>query len=392
MRVREGTVEVRVPDARDGASEGRGESVFYNPEQELNRDLTVAVLRAYRDRMASGGDDGTRRTDGENSRRGERRAPTYLDATAASGIRGIRGAAEGWDATLCDRDPEATDLCRENLAHNGLEAKVENRDAIQFLGAERFDVVDIDPFGTPMPFADSAVRATRRLLCVTATDTAPLCGAHLHSGIRKYECVPVNTEFHAEMGLRVLLSALCRTAARHDRAARPILAHATRHYVRVYLEIEQSASEANAVLEELGYVHWCPDCLFRDSERGLIAHPPGACPNCGHGLKSAGPIYCGATRERAFVDRVREAVSEEMGTAKRARKLLDRLEGELDRPTHYDQHELAKQWGRSASAIEDFLEELRGAGYDASRTHYGGTTLKTTASVGEIEAATDPED
>ncbi|PSP74700.1 tRNA (guanine(10)-N(2))-dimethyltransferase [Halobacteriales archaeon QS_3_64_16] len=386
MRVREGAVEIRVPDARDGASEGRGESVFYNPEQELNRDLTVAVLRAYRDRMGGSGDDETRGNDD-----GERRAPTYLDATAASGIRGIRGASEGWDVTLCDRDSAATALCRENLAYNDLDGEVTNRDATQLMGKERFDVVDVDPFGTPMLFAESAVRGTRRLLCVTATDTAPLCGAHLQSGIRKYGCVPVNTEFHSEMGLRVLLSALCRTAARYDRAARPILSHATRHYVRVYLELTEGATAANEVVENLGYVHWCPDCLARGSERGLIAHPPESCPNCGHGVKTAGPIYCGAIRDRGFVDRVRESVEEEMGTAKRARKLLDRLEGELDRPTHYDQHKLAKGWGRSASAIEDFLEKLRAAGYEASRTHYGGTTLKTSADVGEIEAATVPE-
>jgi tRNA (guanine26-N2/guanine27-N2)-dimethyltransferase len=379
MWVREGTVEIEVPETRDGASAGRGETVFYNPEQELNRDLTVAVLRAYRERRDVGG-----------SGNGPGETPTYLDATAASGVRGVRAAAAGWNVTLCDQEPEASALCRENLAHNGLEGEVLTRDATALLGEERFDAVDVDPFGTPMGFVDSAVGGTRGLLCVTATDTAPLCGAHLRSGIRKYSCVPVNTEFHPEMGLRVLLSALCRAAARHDRAARPILSHATRHYVRVYLDITAGASAADDVLEGLGFVHWCPACLHRSSERGLIAHPPAACPNCGHDLKTAGPIYCGAVRDRTFVDRVREAVTDDMGTAKRARKLLDRLEGELGRPTHYDQHELAGKWGRSASAMDDFLADLRGAGFEASRTHYGGTTLKTTADVAEIEAATAP--
>jgi tRNA (guanine26-N2/guanine27-N2)-dimethyltransferase len=391
MRVCEGAVEIEVPEARDGASAGRGDGVFYNPEQELNRDVTVAVLRAYRERagleaggIETNGDD----TDGDGT---SDETPTYLDATAASGVRGVRAAAENWAVTLCDRDADATALCRANLAHNDLDGDIRTRDARGLMSAERFDVVDIDPFGTPIPFVDSAVRGTRQLLCVTATDTAPLCGAHRESGIRKYGCVPVNTEFHPEMGLRVLLSALCREAARYDRAARPILTHATRHYVRVYLELVESASAANATLEELGYVHWCPDCLSRTAERGLIAHPPEACANCGHGVKTAGPIYCGAVRDREFTERVRESVTDDMGTEKLARKLLDTIGHELDTPTHYDQHKLAKEWGRSASAMDDFLADLRDAGHEASRTHYGGTTLKTTADVAEIEAATATE-
>jgi tRNA (guanine26-N2/guanine27-N2)-dimethyltransferase len=42
--------------------------------------------------------------------------------------------------------------------------------------------------------------------------------------------------------------------------------------------------------------------------------------------------------------------------------------------------------------MRDFLDQLKAAGYRASRTHYGGTTFKTTASVEEIRAATGPSD
>jgi tRNA (guanine26-N2/guanine27-N2)-dimethyltransferase len=38
--------------------------------------------------------------------------------------------------------------------------------------------------------------------------------------------------------------------------------------------------------------------------------------------------------------------------------------------------------------MDDFLADLRAAGHAASRTHYGGTTFKTTADVTEIRAAT----
>jgi len=366
MRVEEGRVAVEVPEQSGDAVE---DAVFFNPVQELNRDVTVAVLRAYRERAD--------------------RAETYLDATAASGIRGVRAAANGYDVTLCDRDPEAAALCEANLAANDLAGEVLNRDANALMHERGFDVVDVDPFGTPMPFADAAHRSAGGLLCVTATDTAPLCGAHFDSGVRSYWTVPRNTEYHAEMGLRVLLSALVRTAARYDLAATPLVSHATKHYVRAYLALEAGARAANDRIDRLGYLHHCEHCLRRDTERGLIAHPPDRCPNCGEGVQTAGPIWLGPTREPGFVAAVGEAVDDGMGTAGDARALLETLAGELDEPTHYDQHRLCKRWGVSAPAMDHFLEALRTAGHEASRTHYGGTTFKTDADVTAIREATE---
>jgi len=365
MRVREGDVEIEVPEQSGEGVEGE---VFFNPEQEFNRDLTVALLRAVRTRTG---------------------ADTYLDATAATGIRGVRAAADGWSVTLCDRQPDAVALCRGNLRRNDCRGEVVHRDANALMHERRFDVVDLDPFGTPIPFADAGFRAARELLCVTATDTAPLCGAHFESGVRTYSTVPRNTEYHAEMGVRVLVSGLARTGARYDVGVRPLLSHATRHYVRTYMALDRGASEANAAIEELGYVHHCFECLVRDQETGLIANPPSACPNCGGDqVVTAGPLWLGPLRDRDVLDGVAGGVGGEMGTADRIHDLLDALRTELDRPTHYDQHRLCNRWGRSAIAIEEFLDRLRAAGYEASRTHYGGTTFKTDADVPAIREAT----
>ena len=367
MEVHEGGVVVEVPEQ---PGDERTEAVFFNPEQELNRDLTVAALRAYADR--------------------EPRAEQYLDATAASGIRGVRAAADGWQVTLADVDPDAAALAEANLARNGLDGEVENRDANALLHDSDwvFDVVDVDPFGSPIPFADAAFANARDLVAVTATDTAPLCGAHFESGIRRYSAVPRNTEYHAEMGLRILLSALARTAARYDVGVTPILSHVSDHYVRTYLELSQRATDANAAIDELGYVHHCPECRHRTVEDGLIAHPPATCPNCdGDQVLSAGPVWLGPTHEAAFLESTAAALEDSMGTATRAERLLDRLQAELAVPMHYDQHKLYKQWGDPAIGMDEFLARLREAGFEASRTHYGGTTFKTRATVAEIEAA-----
>lgn len=367
MEVEEGEITVSVPEQ---AEDGIGAGVFYNSRMELNRDVTIAALRAYRDR--------------------DEYAETYLDAMAASGVRGVRAAADGWDATLCDRDADAVELSRENLGRNDLDAAVVQRDANAVLHEEHFDVVDVDPFGSPIPFADAAVVGTAGLLCVTATDTAPLCGAHFHSGVRRYSAVPRNTEYHSEMGMRILLGTLARTAARYDVGVRPILSHSSDHYHRTYLALDRSASDANAAIDELGHVYHCEDCLYREHDAGLIASPPDGCPHCeSNRLVAAGPLWLGSTSEPAFAAAVREHVTDEMGTASRARDLLTTIEGQLDRPTHYDQHRLCKQWGRPASAMDEFLAAVRAAGHDAARTHHGGTTFETDATVSEIRAATE---
>ncbi|RQG87125.1 tRNA (guanine(26)-N(2))-dimethyltransferase [Natrarchaeobius halalkaliphilus] len=367
MRVTEGGVELAVPGEQ---TEGVEESVFYNPRQELNRDLTIATLRAYRER--------------------EDRAETYLDAMTASGVRGVRAGADGWNVTCCDVEEDAIDLARANLERNDVDAAIEHRNVNALMHDSTFDVIDLDPYGTPMPFADAAFGNCRDLVCVTATDTAPLCGAHFNSGVRSYSAVPRNTDYHAEMGVRILLSALARSGARFDVGVDPILTHATSHYVRTYLELEHKPTAADAALEELGYISHCEDCTYRETAFGLIADPLEGCPHCdGNRMLTAGPVWLGSVRDREFVAAVRERVPDAFGTAENARNLCETLEAELDEPTHYDQHKLCRNWGLPANAMDDFLADLREAGYSASRAHYGGTTFKTDANVGQIRDATE---
>ena len=182
---------------------------------------------------------------------------------------------------------------------------------------------------------------------------------------------------------------LSRVAARRDVAVEPICSHATRHYARTYLQLDSRATSADDLLEDLGYVHHCEDCLRRTHERELIAHPPETCDACGGTrILTAGPIYLGAVADPEFARTTREHVTDGMGEAARARRLLDTVAAELDTPTHYDQHRLCKQWSRSAVGMEEFVDALRDAGYEATRAHYSGTAFKTDATVTEIRDAT----
>ncbi|MDD1678871.1 MAG: RsmD family RNA methyltransferase, partial [Methanomicrobiales archaeon] len=136
--------------------------VFYNPRMELNRDATILLLSLLR-------------------------PEEYLDAMGGTGVRGLRAAREcGIAVTINDHHPQAVELIRRNAEHVGIPLEI-TRQNVNVLGSGRhFDTVDLDPFGSPAPFTDSLVRSARRYLFVTATDTAPLCGAHLKAGIRRY--------------------------------------------------------------------------------------------------------------------------------------------------------------------------------------------------------------
>jgi tRNA (guanine26-N2/guanine27-N2)-dimethyltransferase len=44
-----------------------------------------------------------------------------------------------------------------------------------------FDIIDLDPYGSVVPFLDAAITAVKEggLLCITCTDTRVLCGPDL---------------------------------------------------------------------------------------------------------------------------------------------------------------------------------------------------------------------
>ena len=361
---REGSTKLKVP------AEIR-RSAFYNPRMELCRDVDIACLAAFL------------RTAPKKERR-------YADALAGTGVRGVRAANElGVAAEINDLSVEAYTLINENIRLNGLEglARAHNKDANVFLSERRYEIVDLDPFGSPVPFLDSACRSVTELLLVTATDTAPLCGAH-PAGPRKYEAIPLKTEYHREMGTRILLGAVIRRLAAHEKAATPLLAYARRHFVRLVLKIERGARRADAALKRLGFVAHCFGCGNRrpfSCEDLLESEVKRRCDHCGGGMKIAGPLYLGSIRDETFCNEALRALDGlELGMRRQVEKILKTSRDELDIPFYYEHHALCKRLKITPLPLEAVLEALRAAGFSASKTVFSDTGFKTDASIEKI--------
>lgn len=114
---------------------------FYNPYGELNRSLSTAAYRVFSERRTE--------------------AVTMIDVLAGTGARGIRVAVEVpkiSEVYINDRNPLAIELAKKSSDANKVteRCRFSVRDACQILSEHsayksRFNIVDIDPFGSPHP-------------------------------------------------------------------------------------------------------------------------------------------------------------------------------------------------------------------------------------------------
>ncbi|MGP8124267.1 MAG: hypothetical protein ACLQEQ_00110 [Nitrososphaerales archaeon] len=335
--------------------------VFYNPAASVNRSVSVAIVEA---------------TEG----------PTFCDALAGIGARGLRIAVEikrKPTVTMVDINRDSIRLGRRNARLNGVQTRCDfaadetNSYLYSRYGKdEKFGYVDIDPFGSPVPFVQAALRATMAggITSFTATDTAVLCGVHVRVAERRYGGTPVNNHFHHETGVRLLLNAVRREAASLDLGVRPVAVHSTRHYIRVYVRVEVGPSKADAAREGEGYVLWCRRCGYL--AKGTT--PKQSCGECGAKLKAAGPLWLGEMTETKTI---RDAVasSRELGLPE-ATRVLTSLLGVNDFPPWSFSVENICSALRIASVPDTAVTEaLRSQGYRTLRQPLEKTGLKTDA-------------
>jgi tRNA (guanine26-N2/guanine27-N2)-dimethyltransferase len=361
-RIREGTTSFFAPrQDPNHAFPPASTAVFFNARMELNRDATVLLVSIIR-------------------------PDRYLDAMGATGVRGLRIAHEcGIPVTINDRNSDAVDLIEQNAEPLGELVQVTQADTNVLLSGRRFDAVDIDPFGTPAYFIDAAARSASRYLFLTATDTAPLCGAHLKAGMRRYFARPMNTEYHSEVGLRILLGFAAREVVKYDRGVEPLFCFSREHFVRLHLRLHNGAAAADRTLARIGFVHQCPQCPHREEEHGLVARTH-ICPECGSVLQPIGPLWLGPVSDRPLLASMQENLTGmELGKKAPLQRLIDTCADELDMASFYDYHRLTKQWRVSPPNIATLLKRLQEKGFAASRTHHAGTGFKTDAPVGVLK-------
>ncbi len=343
-------------------------AVFYNPRMKLNRDISILALSVFAEEI--------------------KKPVIIADTLAATGVRGVRYALEVpnvLEVLFSDLNPTAIDLIKKNVAKNKIKnAVIVQEDANVFLSGRKnkIDFVDIDPFGTPLPFLDSSARAVsiNGMLAITATDTAPLSGTYPRAALRKYGAKPLRCDIQHEIGIRILTANIARECAKYDKGLTPVLSLSDLHYFRVFGKVKKTKSAADQSMKSIGYIIYCKECGYR---RYVPDNCQKCCPNCSAKTDYAGPLWTGKIFDADFCAKVFEKSKEPED--KRLGKILGLIRDEsmIDAPW-YEIGFLSSVFHVNPPKIDEFIEKLQRGGFRASRTHFSPTGVRTDAKITEI--------
>ncbi|MEA4956322.1 tRNA (guanine(26)-N(2)/guanine(27)-N(2))-dimethyltransferase [bioreactor metagenome] len=368
--INEGLVEIKVPKFDKVSSSA---PVFYNPRMEFNRDISILALQTFQEEIG--------------------REINICDVFGGSGIRAIRYKKEIFnvnEVAVNDISSLAIEQSKENAINNNVEIDFYQKEANMILRENRgiFDVIDIDPFGTPSYFVDSVGYSLKKdsLLCITATDTSALCGTYKEPCIRKYNAKPYKSEYCHENGIRILAGFVSLTLAKYKKYIGDIkLSHSSEHYMRLYIKVNKgSAATDNSLANNIGYISHCKKCLYRVPVVGLANPIPDYCPVCGEKLISAGPLWIGKIQNSEFISKMVEKLDEnnpnkkKLNTENKILKLLNTCIEEANSPiTFYDIHIICRNLKISAPKIADVMDKITEEGFKVSKTHFNPIGLKS---------------
>ncbi len=252
-----------------GPASKDSEKVFYNSAMEGSRTRSVILMKNIIDSGFLG------------------ESEIYaIDGLAASGLRARRwlnelpaSLAERLRVTICDLNEESLDSAMKNHLkfppNHGQGVLIPRQgDLRSAILDQGWHWVDIDPFGSPMPFLDTAIQslAKKAFLEVSATDTAALTGSSKTALMRRYGARVKTDGLAHDSGMRVLLACIARSAARHDRSIHPVLSIWDSHHLRVSVKVRKSVKISNKLEENLGWRVANPNLeeVLSSMESGLI--------------------------------------------------------------------------------------------------------------------------
>jgi tRNA (guanine26-N2/guanine27-N2)-dimethyltransferase len=335
--VTEGSAEIYVPYVNTYSnSPGKKSAMpFYNPAMKTGRDFTLLAISSWKSNVKD---------------------PKIIDGLAGCGVRGIRVMKElGIETLINDRDQASFSIIKKNLIHNKLPTSLAlNHNLNEILNREPFSYVDIDPFGSPVPFLDAALQSVHinGMIGITATDLAALFGTAKKALYRKYWAYNDRNYLSKEIGARILIANIALRAMPFDKYIKPLLTLVQPYYIRVFVQVTKHTKE-----KFIGYVN--------DTKISK---------------KQIGPLWMGTLHDKKFIEEImKNKLNDEITSM-----LKIMYDDSIMEPFYYDTIKVAQDLNVDIPNINEVLVSLKTMGFKATRTVFSYTGFKTTAPIEEV--------
>lgn len=356
-------------------------------------------------------------------RENEARASAAAKSAATSSADPITAEATTTASSVIDPPAASIEPQASSAAiHPDCKVKLNAGDAITLMYThrephKRFDVVDLDPYGSAAPFLDGGVQsvADGGLLCVTCTDLAVLAGHNYpEKCFSQYGGVSVKAEFSHEVALRLVLHTIATSAARYGRYIQPVLSLSIDFYLRTFVRVWTGPVEVKNVASKTGTVYICTHCQdFHIQRFGRATQttntgktgqtninyrynsaqgPPVGeqCNECGNRMHLGGPMWLGDLHDAEFCNSLLSNLDENPSafhTSARIRGMVSLAAQELsgDKSLFYFTPPKASGLFHCVSPpLDKMVSALLSAGFRVSRSHAAAGSLKTDATRAQV--------
>ena len=342
----------------EGAASFHAGKGFFNPESRPSRDLGVLLARTL----------------------AQTRPPRVLDLMAGCGLRSLRYGLEAGVRCLWanDADPLRLPVLKANLAvledrcllrQTGHSAHWLLADCL--LRGERFDLVDLDAFGSPhalVPLALEAV-ALDGLLYLASTDGRGPTGHDRQAAVRRLGASARAHPASWEQALRLQIGVLARCAWSQGRGLEPVLSFSEGRTFRTAVRLRRHPKPDEE--SELGLLAICHGC--GDQQVQTLLHlrrwATCSCSSTGESpLSVSGPLWIGPLQHLPTLEAMAvEGAAVPTTLSKEGGVLLSRLRGDRGWPARSWPHALvARQLGSPPPPLRVLVERLRQEGFGAA--------------------------
>uniref|UniRef100_A0A146LPU8 TRMT1-like protein n=2 Tax=Lygus hesperus TaxID=30085 RepID=A0A146LPU8_LYGHE len=370
----------------------RKSAIYYNKEYAFNRSLVVAILEEY---VKSG--------------LSKCMPVRCLDLLGGPGVNGLlwrKRLAELVEVIVNAQGSE--EIVKENFNRNELQGTVYAKDPCVILHERGYNFVYIDCTIEASIYFDAVFRNVARngVVIITTKDDSSLHGGTYDVALRRYGGRIVRTHYANELGIRLFLASLARSAARYSKAIKVLCCTVYKSSFTVAVMAQKGPENANkclGLLRNLKHCMVCEERKFYPPNEGFPTDGKNVRLNCkcasdapGETALELGPLWSGNIFDSEFLEstinnnrsddcKVNFTLTCMLEEARCPSKVDSEVGGKrlkLDfssmPPFYYNLHKHHPEIAHVAK-LSKVVDRLQLLGYRASKTHFDPLAVRTNA-------------